>query len=195
MIVNSIGEYKMLTRWGVCFLTSHYLGSSHPSTLFITEEAAMAEQGKSSSGVRVCVTGSAGFIGSWLVKKLLERGYTVHATLRNTGAQVLSAESNRRLDQVIRMLGFGIDCWPQVMRRKRGCCGGSSPARRSGCDCSMPTSSTQPLSRRQSPGASSSSSSPLPSASNPPAPRLVSISPRLENLALSMLSPLISSIR
>jgi hypothetical protein len=49
-------------------------------------EAAMAEEQRS-SGVRVCVTGGAGFIDSWLVKKLLERGYTVHATLRNTGAR------------------------------------------------------------------------------------------------------------
>ncbi|XP_006657196.1 putative anthocyanidin reductase [Oryza brachyantha] len=36
-------------------------------------------------GVRVCVTGGAGFIASWLVKKLLERGCTVHATLRSIG--------------------------------------------------------------------------------------------------------------
>ncbi|KAB1215469.1 Dihydroflavonol-4-reductase [Morella rubra] len=34
---------------------------------------------------RVCVTGGSGYIGSWLVKQLLEEGYTVHATLRNLG--------------------------------------------------------------------------------------------------------------
>ncbi|KAJ4755004.1 Cinnamoyl-CoA reductase [Rhynchospora pubera] len=33
-------------------------------------------------GHTVCVTGAAGFIASWLVKRLLERGYTVKGTVR-----------------------------------------------------------------------------------------------------------------
>nr|CAA66063.1 cinnamoyl-CoA reductase [Eucalyptus gunnii] len=35
------------------------------------------------SGQTVCVTGAGGFIASWIVKLLLERGYTVRGTVRN----------------------------------------------------------------------------------------------------------------
>jgi nucleoside-diphosphate-sugar epimerase len=47
------------------------------------------EERNDSNGVRVCVAGGAGFIGLWLVKKLLERGYTVHATLRDISTRYL----------------------------------------------------------------------------------------------------------
>jgi cinnamoyl-CoA reductase len=36
-------------------------------------------------GRTVCVTGAGGFIASWLVKRLLEKGYTVRGTVRNPG--------------------------------------------------------------------------------------------------------------
>ncbi|XP_050893982.1 phenylacetaldehyde reductase [Lathyrus oleraceus] len=36
-----------------------------------------------SDGKVVCVTGASGYIASWLVKFLLQRGYTVRATVRN----------------------------------------------------------------------------------------------------------------
>ena len=34
---------------------------------------------------RVCVTGATGYIGSWLVRSLLQQGYHVHATARDPG--------------------------------------------------------------------------------------------------------------
>ncbi|KAL0429500.1 UNVERIFIED_CONTAM: Tetraketide alpha-pyrone reductase 1 [Sesamum radiatum] len=37
----------------------------------------------SGEGRVVCVTGASGYVASWLVKLLLERGYTVKATVRN----------------------------------------------------------------------------------------------------------------
>lgn len=38
---------------------------------------------------RVCVTGAGGFIASWIVKLLLDRGYTVHGTVRNLGISLI----------------------------------------------------------------------------------------------------------
>lgn len=33
----------------------------------------------------VCVTGAGGYVGSWLVKILLSKGYIVHGTARDPG--------------------------------------------------------------------------------------------------------------
>lgn len=32
---------------------------------------------------RVCVTGGTGFIGSWIIKTLLQHGYSVNTTVRH----------------------------------------------------------------------------------------------------------------
>lgn len=43
----------------------------------------MPVDSSSPSGQTVCVTGAGGFIASWIVKLLLEKGYTVRGTVRN----------------------------------------------------------------------------------------------------------------
>ncbi|KAK8551141.1 hypothetical protein V6N13_119626 [Hibiscus sabdariffa] len=43
----------------------------------------MPVDSSSSNGTTVCVTGAGGFIASWMVKLLLEKGYTVKGTVRN----------------------------------------------------------------------------------------------------------------
>ncbi|CAI9278971.1 unnamed protein product [Lactuca saligna] len=52
-----------------------------PSAQFPTELPGFREM--IGEGKVVCVTGASGFIASWLVKLLLQRGYTVHATVRS----------------------------------------------------------------------------------------------------------------
>jgi cinnamoyl-CoA reductase len=42
----------------------------------------------SGGGRTVCVTGAGGFIASWLVKLLLEKGYAVRGTVRNPGMYI-----------------------------------------------------------------------------------------------------------
>lgn len=50
--------------------------------------AAVAAPAAPGHGQTVCVTGAGGFIASWLVKLLLDRGYTVKGTVRNPGTCV-----------------------------------------------------------------------------------------------------------
>lgn len=44
-------------------------------------------------GGKVCVTGAAGFLASWLVKRLLLSGYHVIGTVRDPGLYVSIAPS------------------------------------------------------------------------------------------------------
>jgi nucleoside-diphosphate-sugar epimerase len=48
-------------------------------------------------GKTVCVTGASGFIASWLVKLLLERGYTVRGTIRNPGTYLVLGMAKKQL--------------------------------------------------------------------------------------------------
>lgn len=46
----------------------------------------MDEQGGTGLKGAVCVTGAAGFLASWLIKRLLLRGYRVIGTVRDPGS-------------------------------------------------------------------------------------------------------------
>ncbi|CAN6163266.1 unnamed protein product [Urochloa humidicola] len=114
----------------------------------------------SSNGVRVCVTGGAGFIAFWLVnavvvwifrcfKKLLDRGYTVHATLRDTGNEEKAGLLQRLVPGAVRAAG-AVRGRPLRRRHVRA--------------------TTPPRSRQPSLDAGSSSSSPRRSSTTPRAP-------------------------
>nr|ALX35996.1 dihydroflavonol 3'-hydroxylase 3 [Paeonia lutea] len=58
------------------------------------------EDSKREGGGRYCVTGATGYIGSWLVKTLLERGNTVHATVRDPAKSLHLLSSWRNSDRL-----------------------------------------------------------------------------------------------
>ncbi|WVY99533.1 hypothetical protein V8G54_025603 [Vigna mungo] len=65
-----------------------------------------AEVLSSPSTTIFCVTGATGYIGSWLVAALLQRGYTVHATVRDPGdrLRIFKADLNEEgsFDEAVR---------------------------------------------------------------------------------------------
>ncbi|KAF8664166.1 hypothetical protein HU200_054914 [Digitaria exilis] len=69
------------TRAGLCALEQEIEGRKQR----MAEGMGDDEGKKMSGGPVVCVTGGGGYIGSWLVMKLLARGFVVHATLRSLG--------------------------------------------------------------------------------------------------------------
>ncbi|RWW06519.1 hypothetical protein GW17_00030142 [Ensete ventricosum] len=56
--------------------------TSAPFSYFLCRPLTMSNPSVGEKGM-VCVTGAAGFVGSWLVMRLLEHGYTVKATVRD----------------------------------------------------------------------------------------------------------------
>ena len=54
----------------------------------------MADKTRQGAGRRVCVTGASGFIGTHIVRELLERGYRVRGTVRDPGDQKKCAHIN-----------------------------------------------------------------------------------------------------
>ncbi|KAJ4826233.1 hypothetical protein Tsubulata_032290, partial [Turnera subulata] len=64
---------------------------------FFHKRSTQKKRGMSGEGKVVCVTGASGYIASWLVKLLLQRGYTVKATVRDPNDQK-KTEHLRALD-------------------------------------------------------------------------------------------------
>ena len=76
-----------------------------------------ASEAAASKGT-ICVTGGSGFLGSWCVKMLLDKGYTVHATTRSAakaaylsdldGAEVQRREQKRTEGKRLQDLAQGV---------------------------------------------------------------------------------------
>lgn len=68
-----------------------------------------------------CVTGAAGYIGSWLVRKLLGRGCVVHATLRDLGDGSKTALLRGFPGAAERLRLFQADIRPGTLAGRRSC--------------------------------------------------------------------------
>eukprot|EP00041_Stephanoeca_diplocostata_P007880 m.113330 g.113330 ORF g.113330 m.113330 type:complete len:342 (-) comp17076_c0_seq1:413-1438(-) len=77
----------------------------------------------------ICVTGGSGFLGAWCVKKLLDKGYTVHTTTRSAG----KAEYLKKLEGAAERLKIFSGC--DLLTP------GSFDAAISGCDAVLHTAS------------------------------------------------------
>ncbi|OWM66667.1 cinnamoyl-CoA reductase 1-like [Punica granatum] len=73
----------------------------------------------------VCVTGGSGCIGSWLVRLLLERGYTVHATVQNLKDETETKHLQALDGAETRLRLFQIDLldYDSLVAAIRGCSG------------------------------------------------------------------------
>lgn len=81
-LVSSIPNTRLFSNF------SHFQTNSicdYPNGHLSPDKPKMPVDCTSGAGRTLCVTGAGGFIASWMVKLLLERGYTVRGTVRNPG--------------------------------------------------------------------------------------------------------------
>ncbi|ESW14162.1 hypothetical protein PHAVU_008G258000 [Phaseolus vulgaris] len=73
----------------------------------------------------VCVTGGSGAIGSWLVHLLLDRGYTVHATVQNLNdeAETKHLQALDGASERLRLFQMELLHYDSVLEAIRGCAG------------------------------------------------------------------------
>ena len=71
-------------------LTQNKVKASHFTHNFTDRERERERERMSREEKVVCVTGASGYIAAWLVKLLLQRGYTIKATVRDTSQCFLS---------------------------------------------------------------------------------------------------------
>ncbi|KAK8467120.1 hypothetical protein PHAVU_008G257800 [Phaseolus vulgaris] len=73
----------------------------------------------------VCVTGGSGGIGSWLVHLLLDRGYTVHATVQNLNdeAETKHLQDLDGASERLRLFQMELLHYDSVLAAMRGCAG------------------------------------------------------------------------